>query len=195
MRCSLYMWLLSLPSVAVLLAVDTSCILNSVAVYEHGTSSLTSVCVLCHFSHVWLCGMLWIIACQAPLSMGFSRQEYWSGLPCPPPGVLPDSGIEPASLVSPALADGFRTTSASGKPSLTSGFLQMCLWPFYSFFDRELMQDLETWGNKQISVIHPTVFFLQSIRERPFSSSCFPRHTLEWRESASHWAVFDSLWL
>ena len=45
--------------------------------------------------------------------MGFSRQEYWSGLPCPPPGDLPDPGIEPASLTSPALAGGFFTTSAT----------------------------------------------------------------------------------
>ena len=43
---------------------------------------------------------LWTIACQDPLSMEFSRQEYWSGLPCPPPGDLPDPGIQPASLVS-----------------------------------------------------------------------------------------------
>ncbi|ELR63021.1 hypothetical protein M91_07536, partial [Bos mutus] len=49
----------------------------------------------------------------APLSMGFSRQEYWSGLPCPPPGDLLDSGIEPKSLMSPALAGGFFTTSAT----------------------------------------------------------------------------------
>ena len=49
----------------------------------------------------------WIVACQAPLSMGFSRQEYWNGLPCTPPGDLPDPGIEPTSLVSPALAGGF----------------------------------------------------------------------------------------
>ena len=40
---------------------------------------------------------LWSVACQAPLSMGFSRQEHWSGLPCPPPGDLPDPGIEPGS--------------------------------------------------------------------------------------------------
>ena len=51
----------------------------------------------------------WTIAHQAPLSMGFSRQEYWSGLPFPPPGDLPDSGIEPACLLSPALAGGFFT--------------------------------------------------------------------------------------
>ena len=50
---------------------------------------------------------LWTAACQAPLSMGFSRQEPWSGLPCPPPGDLPDPGIEPESLISPALAGGF----------------------------------------------------------------------------------------
>ena len=45
----------------------------------------------------------WTVACQAPLSMGFSRQEYWSGLPCLPPGDLPNPGIKPESLMSPAL--------------------------------------------------------------------------------------------
>ena len=54
----------------------------------------------------------WTVAHQAPLSMGFSRQEYWSGFPCPPPGDLPSPGIKPMSLVSPALAGGFFTTSA-----------------------------------------------------------------------------------
>ena len=49
----------------------------------------------------------WTVAHQAPLSMGFSRQEYWSGLPCPPPGDLEDPGIEPASVTSPAVAGGF----------------------------------------------------------------------------------------
>ncbi|ELR54606.1 hypothetical protein M91_07548, partial [Bos mutus] len=57
-------------------------------------------------------------AYQAPPSMGFSRQEYWSGvpssgLPCPPPGDLPNLGIEPASLTSPAMPGGFFTTSAT----------------------------------------------------------------------------------
>ena len=56
---------------------------------------------------------LCIVACQAPLSMGFFRQEYWSGSPCPPPGDLPNPGIEPMSLTSPALASGFFTTSAT----------------------------------------------------------------------------------
>ena len=63
------------------------------------------------FSHVQLFATLWTIDCQAPLSMGFSRQESWSELPFPPPGNLPDPGIEPKSLMSPALAGGFSTIS------------------------------------------------------------------------------------
>ena len=55
----------------------------------------------------------WTVACQAPLNLGFPRQEYWSGLPFPSPGDLPDPGIKPAS---PAMADGFFTTELSGKP-------------------------------------------------------------------------------
>ena len=55
----------------------------------------------------------WTVACQAPLSMRFSRQEYCSGLPFPSPGDLPNPGVEPGSLESPALAGRFSTTSAS----------------------------------------------------------------------------------
>ena len=61
------------------------------------------------------------VAHQAPLSMGFSRQDYWSGLPCPPLGYLSNPGIEPMSLVSPvspALAGGFFTTGPPGKSSI-----------------------------------------------------------------------------
>ena len=56
----------------------------------------------------------WSVAHQAPLSRGFPRQEYWSGLPIPPPGDLPNPGIEPAS---PALAGGFFTAEPPGKPT------------------------------------------------------------------------------
>ena len=59
-------------------------------------------CVLSCFSCVPLCVTLWIAAFQAPLSMGFSRQEYWSALPCPSAGDLPDLGIKPVSHASPA---------------------------------------------------------------------------------------------
>ena len=62
--------------------------------------------VLGHLSHVQLSATLQTVAHQAPLSMGFSRREYWSGLPCPPPGDRPGPGMEPASPTSPALAWG-----------------------------------------------------------------------------------------
>ena len=65
------------------------------------------------FSCVWLFVTLWTVAHRAPLPMESSRQEYWSGLPCPYLGDLPNPGIEPASLTSPALASGFLTTSAT----------------------------------------------------------------------------------
>ena len=57
----------------------------------------------------------WTAALQPPLSMEFSKQEYWSGLPFPTPGDLPNPGMEPASLVSPVLAGGFFTTMPPGK--------------------------------------------------------------------------------
>ena len=56
------------------------------------------IVVLSHLSHVQLFATLWTVACQAPLSMGCSRQEYWSGLPCPSPGNLSDPGIKPVSV-------------------------------------------------------------------------------------------------
>ena len=70
-------------------------------------------CMLGHFSHVWLFVTPWTVAYQVPLSMGFSRQKYWSGLPCPPPGDLPNPGTKPTSLMSPSLAGGFFTTSST----------------------------------------------------------------------------------
>ena len=73
-------------------------------------------------SHVQLFGTLWTIAValQASLSMEFSRQEYWSGLPFPPPGDLPHPGIERRSPTSPGLTGGFFTTVPPGKPYLSS---------------------------------------------------------------------------
>ena len=74
--------------------------------------------MLNQFSHVQLCATPWTVAHPAPLLMGFSRQEYWSGLPLPSPGDLPDPGIKPASLVSPALAGRFFTTGATWEAPL-----------------------------------------------------------------------------
>ena len=69
------------------------------------------MCMCTHLlSHVWFFATPWTVACQALLSREFSRQEYWSGLPFPPPWGLPNPRIEPTSLASPALAGGFFTT-------------------------------------------------------------------------------------
>ena len=78
------------------------------------------MCVSSHFSCVWLFVTLWTVAHQAPLSMGFFRQEYWSGLPCPAPGDLPDQRIAPTSLMSPAVAGRFFTIAAAAAKSLQS---------------------------------------------------------------------------
>ena len=73
---------------------------------------MVTVCVLTRFSSVHLFATLWAVARQALLSMEFSRQAYWSGLPCPPPGDLPDPGISLTSLCL-VLAGGFSTTSTT----------------------------------------------------------------------------------
>ena len=72
------------------------------------------VCAL-SFSGVQLSAALWTVAYQAPLSMGLSWQEYWSGQAFPPPGDLPDPGIKPVSSVAPTLTSGFFTTEPPGK--------------------------------------------------------------------------------
>ena len=82
------------------------------------------MCVLSCFSHVQLCVTLWTVVCQAPLSVRFSRQEYWSRLPCPPPGDLPHPETEPTFLMSPALADVFFTTSATWEALYTEYIMQ-----------------------------------------------------------------------
>ena len=73
------------------------------------------VCVLSRFSRGQLSASLWTVAHQAPLSMGFPRHEYRSALPFPSPEDLPNPGIEPPSFMSPALANGFFTTSATNE--------------------------------------------------------------------------------
>ena len=77
----------------------------------------TRAYVLSHLSCVQLFATPWTVISQAPLSMGFSRQEYWSGMPYPPPGDLSNLRIKPTSLMSPALAAGFFTTEPPGRLS------------------------------------------------------------------------------
>ena len=73
---------------------------------------------VCMLSHVWLFATPWTIAHQAPLSMGFPRQEYWSGLPLPSPGDLPDPGTEPGS---PVLHADSLPSEPPGKPKWLTG--------------------------------------------------------------------------
>ena len=73
-------------------------------------------------SHIRLFGTRWTEDHQAPLSMRFSGREYWSVLLCPPPGDLPNPGIEPESLMSPALAGGFSTNSAIWEAPLVNSY-------------------------------------------------------------------------
>ena len=72
--------------------------------------------MFCVLSCVQLFAIPWTVALQAPLFMEFSRQEYWSELPCLPLGDLPNPGVQPATLTSPALAGAFFTTASLGKP-------------------------------------------------------------------------------
>ena len=85
------------------------------------------VYVLSHFSRVQLFVTLWTIARQAPLSLGFSRQEYWSGLPCPPPRGLPQSGIKPRS---PAL----QVDSTAEPPDEPKYYYRILFIYYYSLF-------------------------------------------------------------
>ena len=73
-------------------------------------------------SRVQLFAVLWTVAHQAPLSMGFSRQEYWSGLPFPSPGDLPDPGIEP---MSPALQADAKTSEPPGEPAIAIAIIKI----------------------------------------------------------------------
>ena len=84
---------------------------------EANTLIFLHVCMPGHFSHVQLIAT---VAHQAPLSMEFSRQEYWSGLPYPPLRDLPDPGIKPTSLMSPALQVGSLPLMSPGKHLILS---------------------------------------------------------------------------
>ena len=108
--------------------------------FPHKCSGAHCVRELNRFSRVQLCAILWTVAPQAPLSMGFSRQEYWSRWPFPSPEDLPNPGIELASLTSPALAGGFFTTSTTWEACPLLGRRQkeisqlpypfLCWWKF-----------------------------------------------------------------
>ena len=105
-------WILKQPDILIFKS-KTTCVFGDLLWCAHVVAQL--------FSRVWLFVTPQTVAHQAPLSMGLSQQEYWSGLPCPPLGDLPDPGIEPMSPESPVLAGRFFTTEPPGKPLLWCG--------------------------------------------------------------------------
>ena len=123
---------------------------------------------------------LWTVACQAPqapLSVGFSRQEYWSGLPFPPPGDLPDPGIEPVSLSSPTLTGGSFTTSANWEDHLYVLFshLRSSKWRWNSLWQKLEGRGLHTLHASGGSCEHCFTKTHSANSRRPFEVSRWAR--------------------
>ena len=141
------------------------CILYHWATWEAPTTCYVRLgCMLSWFSHIWLFVTPWTIAHQAPLSMGFSRQEYWSWLPFPTLGDLSNARIEPATLICPTLAGRFFTTSANWEAHIKLNVIlrknttiQIANWSllgisedFRKFYEYPLVIQLhksDTWRN------------------------------------------------
>ena len=139
---------------------------------ERKRKAVEYACVLSCVSRVWLCATLWTVASQAPLSTGFSRQEYCSGLPRLPPKDLLDPGIKPMFLMSPALAGGFFTTSTTWEAqwSIEKGKdLQHILFPLRGALPM-LNSDLEVfkWAQQWLEHAKPGAFvFKRKIFQHP----------------------------
>ena len=105
----------------------------------------------------------WTVACQAPLSMEFSWQKYWSGLPFPFPGGLPNPGIKPESLESPELTGKFFTTVPSGKSLLTLKFILLSLHLYFYTFSKHFLSELslheKNSGRFSIHFLRPAKFW------------------------------------
>ena len=106
-------------------SLTKSKIVNVVLLYSSLAHYLTYSRYKIVFNHVQLFATPWTVAHQAPLSVGFSRQEYWSRLPFPPRGDLPDPGIEPSSPKSPALQADSLPLSHWGTPSVCQRYTQI----------------------------------------------------------------------
>ena len=139
---------------------------------------LPTLCVgvLSHFSRVQLFATLWTVACQAPLSLGFFRPEYWSGLPCPSSGDLPNPGFESMSPVYPALAGGFFTSEPMGKATKFSQYQSISQYENQHVSHTTL---LFTMFNNSDSVLYPLLelnvyIFKQRLKFRFFIMYGFP---------------------
>ena len=139
------------------------------------------VLVLSCFSRVWLFVTLWTVACQAPLSKGFSRQEYWSGLPFLSPGNLPNPGITPGS---PALQEDFYRLNYEGSPFMEVVALN---WDLENKLmeknDKEYNQRWEYQGDWGGFGMHLKSLVLYSAgKGRPLSSICKIIPVSMWRD-------------
>ena len=103
------------------------------------------------------------VACQAPLPLGFSRQEYWSGFPYPPPGDLPNPGMEPTSPVSPASAGEFFTAEPPGKPiyiCIYTPVRRLVVYMFSGKLHEVLNTALPQWAIFLMIISHKSLFLL-----------------------------------
>ena len=130
----------------------------------------------------------WTVAHKAPLSVEFSRQEYWGGLPFPTPGDLPDPGIEPTSLVSPALASGFFTTSAAWEAPPTNSWHQFSL----CVEEPPWKQILQLLSSLQISLLTWLPSCLQP-QERPWARTILGFLTLRHCETINVYCCLKPL--
>jgi len=146
-----------------LLLIYDSCFLTIhgymtfLAILDSFSKCIQSACRVSYLSCVQLFATLWTVVYQAPLSMEFSRQEHCSGLPCPPPGDLPDPGIEPACSTSSALASGFFPTSAPGKPTFCvhNTLKEIPEWVLVWKWKRKIGGVTRSGHSRQIGIIEP----------------------------------------
>ena len=126
--------------------ITTSCHSMQAGPYQ-GHCGIWRYCIPAQsLSCVWLSVTPWAVAHQAPLSMGFSRQEYWSGLPCPSLENLPHSGIEPTSPASPSLAHGFFTTSVTWEALYNRRLSDFSGWRSYYYSQLYILKWFLYWG-------------------------------------------------
>jgi len=134
-------------------------------------------------SHVWLFSTLWTVICQFPLSTGFSRQEYWSGLPFPTPEDFPGPGIEPTSLSSSALPGKFFATEPRGKPYYEESWApkNWCFWTVV--LEKTLESPLACKG---IQLVHPKGNQSWILIERNDAEAKTP---ILWPPDAKNWLI------
>ena len=125
--------------------------------------------MLSHFSHVWLFATLWTIARQAPLSMGFSRQDYWSGLPCPPPRIFPTQGLNPCLLCLLHWQESSLPLAPSGKPLSLSTLFQMTL--------ESQLGSVLLWFDPRMSLFRPPCSSMNWKKQRQIKSPTSCRAT------------------